>query len=73
LLANLLETDPAVNVCVAAIDTLAEIGSSDSLPALARCANRFPDQPFVRFAVTAATGRISTTPRRQAAPLRQDE
>jgi HEAT repeat protein len=65
LLANLLETDPAVNVCVAAIETLAEIGSSECLPALARCADRFPDQPFLRFAVTTASGRISATPLRQ--------
>jgi HEAT repeat protein len=73
LLANVLLTDPALNVCVAAIDTLAEIGSSDSLPALARCVDRFPDQPFLRFAVTAATGRINATPPRQTAPLRQNE
>lgn len=72
LLANLLETDAAVNVCVAAVDTLAEIGSSDSLPALARCADRFPNRPFLRFAVAAATGRISATPFRQVPPLRQD-
>jgi hypothetical protein len=68
LLADLIETDPAMNVCVAAIDTLAEIGSSDNLPALVRCSDRFPDQPFVRFAVTAAAKRIGTTLLSQAAP-----
>jgi HEAT repeat protein len=72
LLANLLETDPAVNVCVAAIETLAEIGSTDVLPALARCADRFPDQAFLRFAVTAASGRIGATSFRQAPPLGHD-
>jgi HEAT repeat protein len=72
LLTNLLETDPAMNVCVAAIETLAEIGSLDSLPALARCADRFPDQPFLQFAVTTASGRISALPPRQALPLPQD-
>jgi HEAT repeat protein len=63
LLTAVLETDPAVNVCAAAVDVLAEIGVPDVLPSLARCAERFPDQPFLRFAVKVASDRIGTEAR----------
>jgi HEAT repeat protein len=65
LLSGLLESDPSVNVCAAAVDVLAEIGSPDVLPALARCAARFPDQPFLHFAVKAASDRIGAGARQR--------
>jgi HEAT repeat protein len=62
LLARVLDNDPAVNVCAAAVDVLAEIGSTDALPSLARCADRFPDQAFLGFAVKVACERIRSQP-----------
>jgi HEAT repeat protein len=59
LLLNLIDTDPAVNVCASAIDVLAEIGSPAGIPALERCVLRFPDQPFLSFAVRVATARLA--------------
>ena len=47
------------NVCAAAVEVLAEIGGP-SLPALARCAARFPDDPFLAFAIKAASDRIGS-------------
>lgn len=59
LLVPLLDADPEVNVCAAAADVLAETGTAEALPALARCAERFADQPFLRFAIRAAAARIA--------------
>jgi HEAT repeat protein len=65
LLSEILDADPAINVCAAAIEALAEIGSADALPSLARCAERFPDQPFLGFAVKEACERIGSQSLRQ--------
>ena len=62
LLCQRLETDPDVNVCAAAIDVLAEIGSLDALASLARCTGRFPEHPFLCFAVKVASERIGLQP-----------
>jgi HEAT repeat protein len=59
LLCRLVETDPHPNVCAAAIDVLAEIGSSDAISSLERCAARFPNDSFLDFAIKAATGRFT--------------
>ncbi len=59
LLANLLERDSNPNVCAAAIEVLAEVGSSASLEALARCGARFPDDPFLAFAIKTSGDRIA--------------
>ncbi len=64
LLIPVLETDPEINVCAAAVDALAEVGSPDALPALRRCAARFAD-PFLDFAIKIAVDRL-----REQAPLR---
>ena len=50
LLCALLDRDAEPNVCAAAVDVLAEVGGPEALPALARCAERFPDDavPGVR-------------------------
>jgi HEAT repeat protein len=57
-LVALIEREQNANVCAAAIEVLAEIGGPSSLPALARCGARFPDDPFLEFAVKAAADRI---------------
>ena len=59
LLSRVLERDPDVNVCGAAIDVLADVGTAAALTPLARCADRFAGQPFLVFAVHAAIDRIS--------------
>ncbi|HEX4179982.1 MAG TPA: HEAT repeat domain-containing protein [Caulobacteraceae bacterium] len=58
LLCRLLEGEGQVNVCGAAVEVLAEIGGSEALPALARCAERFADEPFLVFSIRTASSRI---------------
>lgn len=60
LLSPVLETDAEVNVCAAAIDVIADIGSPEALPSLRRCAERFPAEPFLVFAAKVAGERIGT-------------
>lgn len=60
LLCSVLERDPEANVCGAAIDVLAEIGNRAALPALEKCAARFPDQGFLTFAIKVAAERIAS-------------
>jgi HEAT repeat protein len=55
---KVIETDPHVNVCAAAVDVLMETGRPDMADALNAVANRFPDHPFLAFAVRAAIKRI---------------
>jgi HEAT repeat protein len=61
VLCKLLEHEPHPNVCAAAVDVLAEVGTSDALPALRMCAKRFAGTPFLPFAVSMAIARISGT------------
>lgn len=58
LLCELLETEEDVNVCAGAIDVLAEVGRSEALPVLARCAQRFSNEPFLGYAIKVALDRI---------------
>lgn len=58
VLVALIDREENANVCAAAIEVLAETGGLQSLPALARCGARFPDDPFLAFAVKAAIDRI---------------
>jgi len=58
LLCDLLDWEPTPNVCAAAIEALAEIGGADALPALTRCAARFPADPFIEFSIKIAADRI---------------
>ena len=55
---DVIARDPHVNVCAAAVDVLAEVGRPDMVEALRAVAERFPDQPFLAFAVRAAIKRI---------------
>ncbi|MFL9826721.1 HEAT repeat domain-containing protein [Rhodoplanes sp. SY1] len=57
-LVDVVETDGHVNVCAAAADCLAEVGGPDAIGPLRRLARRFPEEPFVAFAVDMAIRRI---------------
>jgi HEAT repeat protein len=59
LLAGVLQTDPHPNVCGAAVEVLAEVGTAQALPALNACAERFATAPFLPFAISVAISRIS--------------
>jgi HEAT repeat protein len=61
LLSELLEHEPHVNVCGAAVEVLAEVGTAAALPALQSCAKRFGGSSFLPFAVSVAVARISGT------------
>jgi HEAT repeat protein len=63
MLCRLLEHEQHPNVCAAAIDVLAEVGTRDAVPALQACAERFATTPFLPFAVAIAIARISDTGR----------
>jgi HEAT repeat protein len=60
MLGELLEREVSANVCAAAVEVLAETGNVASLPILVRCAARFPDDPFLTFAVKMARDRIGS-------------
>ena len=55
---KVIATDPHVNVCAAAVDILAEVGRPEMVDELRAVADRFPDHPFLAFAVRAAVKRI---------------
>lgn len=59
LLCDLIEREQHPNVCGAAVDVLAEVGTPEALPALERCAVRFSASPFLPFAISVAIDRIS--------------
>jgi HEAT repeat protein len=61
VLSRLLEREQHPNVCGAAIEVLAEVGTKDALPALKSCADRFPSIAFLTFAATTAMARISSS------------
>ena len=60
LLRPILATESQANVCGAAVEVLAEVGGPDLLPFLAECAGRFPDDPFLGFAIQVASDRIGS-------------
>jgi HEAT repeat protein len=59
LLCGLLASEQHPNVCAAAIDVLAEVGTRDAIPVLEMCGRRFAAAPFLPFAVSAAIAQIS--------------
>jgi len=61
LLRRVLERDPEINVGLAAVEVLVEVGGPESLPALRAFAARFPDEPFVRMAVDLACRRAAAS------------
>jgi HEAT repeat protein len=60
VLCALLAAEQDVNVCAAAVDVLAEVGSSAARPALTQCAARFAQNAFLTFAVKVALDRITS-------------
>ena len=59
-LCALLASEQEINVCAAAVEVLAEVGTHESLPALAQCARRFPQASFLNFAIKIASDRIAS-------------
>ncbi len=59
VLCDLLGQERHPNVCAAAIEVLAEVGTRDAIPALEACGTRFADTPFLLFATSTAIARIS--------------
>lgn len=57
-----IERDAHVNVCAAAADLLSEVGSDVSRDALERLKLRFPNEPYIRFAVDLAINRLRKDP-----------
>jgi len=61
LLCRVLDRDDHPNVCAAAVDVLAEIGSADAVPTLERCRARFAQEAFLTFAISQAVDGLSRT------------
>lgn len=57
-LTHVILTDPHVNVCAAAVDSLAAMGDETAIPALRALPARFPDVTFIAFAVDVAIRNI---------------
>lgn len=57
-LLRVMENDPHVNVCGAAVDVVTELGTQDLLLALAALRVRFASDEFLVFAVDVACSRI---------------
>jgi HEAT repeat protein len=55
-----ISMDPHVNAVASALDLLGEVGTESALPALGNVVKRFPDEPFVAFAVNNAIQRIGS-------------
>ncbi|HEY6519717.1 MAG TPA: HEAT repeat domain-containing protein [Roseiarcus sp.] len=62
LLCALIEIEPEVNVCAAAVEALGEIADAAAQPSLSRCAERFPDDPFLHFAIKVVVDRLRGLP-----------
>jgi HEAT repeat protein len=57
-LISIIEKDPHVNVCAAALDLLGEVGTSASRSAVEQLKLRFSDEPYICFAANLALKRI---------------
>jgi hypothetical protein len=57
-LCALLDTELQANVCGAAVEVLGQIADDAALPALSRCAARFPGDPFLGFAIKIVADRL---------------
>ena len=55
---RIIQSEPHVNVCIAAVDVATEVGTSDLLAALTCLPARFPGDAFLAFAVDVACARI---------------
>jgi HEAT repeat protein len=57
-LLQIIADDRELNVCAAAVEALAECGDEAAIAPLRRLLERFPDEPFLEFAVDSAIARI---------------
>jgi len=62
-LRHIIDSDSHVNVCGAAVDVAAELGTEDLLAPLAALRARFADDEFLGFAVDVASTRIADVAR----------
>jgi HEAT repeat protein len=60
LLAALLETETHPNVCGAAVEVLAEVGTADAMPALLAVRIRFASEAFLPLAIDAVLARLGS-------------
>ena len=60
-LSQVIEEEQNVNVCAAALDLLAEQGTSEMVPALQAVKERFADTPYITFVVDLIIERIGAT------------
>jgi HEAT repeat protein len=60
-LKDVIDQDCHVNVCATAVDLLGEVGTSYSSESLENLKARFPDEPYISFAVDLALKRICST------------
>jgi HEAT repeat protein len=58
-LIDVMENDRHINVCATALDLLAEVGDESCLKAVAMVTDRFPDEPYLKFAVDMTIHRIT--------------
>jgi HEAT repeat protein len=61
LLCRSLDRESHPNVCAAAVDVLAEIGSADAVPCLERCRGRFDPESFLAYAIAQTLNGLSRT------------
>jgi HEAT repeat protein len=61
-LCALIESEPQANVCAAAVEVLGEIADGAAAASLLHCAERFPDDPFLSFAIKVVTDRLRGAP-----------
>lgn len=58
-LIQVLQEDPHVNVCAAALDLLAEVGTPAAAAAIRLAKGRFAAQPYIQFAADLALARVA--------------
>ena len=61
-LCTLIETEPEANVCAAAAEALGATADAAAVLSLSRCAKRFPDDPFLGFAIKVVIERLTSVP-----------
>ncbi len=57
-LSQMIQEDEDINVCSKAVECLTEIGEPSHIPTLQAMLDRFPDEPYIKFAVDLAIKRI---------------
>jgi HEAT repeat protein len=58
-LRRVADDEVEVNVCAVAVDTLVKTGDYEAAPLLLQILKRFPDEPYLEFAVLSALARIN--------------